>query len=507
MAGQREPENISPKPGEQVRIPRKGPDNPREFTADEKQSVTTILDFELPFAVEGLQGSLPLTMERADVFQQFPGASEGYVMLMTRQRSPEDIRLSLGLSSLKPPSKGVIVAFGDRCGRVNISMLRFAFAGFVELDRRDELFDACIKWTSSFIERYRRETGSHRLPKVLREDIVLYRIAHVLADVEYNNCIEPVANLSLRALSGFPNDPILYARMIVGGMRPDLWRRLLDEARHCAAVHDYRICVLNTVIALEVVLKEDNNQHLEDFLGPHDIPFDRFRHADIRDSLKGCLNLLHMFAEMTGLPEGLTERVLERHVRRRDNIVHGPKPQMRVSPEDARQCIEDVDLLIRYLVDEIHFSLTARLELAQLPPPEAAFDLVRMRSAELTCDLRCEGTRVAATLESGDSTSYTLSVDLSDVEWKEGNLGTLAVTYDAHASMARLIYNTIEVDSVSPCELGAVDASRLEPQPADAEHVQYLPVKYLLTHSRVIEPHQLEDVDGVFQSPKEYEQS
>jgi len=140
---------IRVKRGKPVSIPPSGPHSPKYFTVDEKERAITVIDFELPFAVEGLQGELPLLVEFAE-------GVDIRVFLMSRQKNCGDIATSLRLAELRPPREGVIVGYGDRYGRINVSAIQFQIPGFVDTRERDQLFEACFDWFNRFIETYRR---------------------------------------------------------------------------------------------------------------------------------------------------------------------------------------------------------------------------------------------------------------------------------------------------------------------------------------------------------------
>ena len=53
---------VRAKEGEPISIPPLGPQSARTFTVEEQKRIVTALDFELPFALEGLEGRLPLTV-------------------------------------------------------------------------------------------------------------------------------------------------------------------------------------------------------------------------------------------------------------------------------------------------------------------------------------------------------------------------------------------------------------------------------------------------------------
>jgi hypothetical protein len=98
------------------------------------------------------------------------------------------------------------------------------------------------------------------------------------------------------------------------------------------------------------------------------------------------------------------------------------------------------------------------------------------------------------------SVTIRFSADLNAIGWVVGERGTLSVTYDAHAKVARLLFNTREVDSVSDCQLGYIDASLLRHERRDAKHIDFLPIQFVLVHPRVIRPGELADVDSIFRT-------
>jgi hypothetical protein len=133
----KEVSRIEVKLGETVYIPPSGPHAPKDFTADEKARVITVSDFELPFAIEGLQGELPILFES-------PNGLDARIFLMLRQKNYGDIAVSLRLAYLQPPREGVIVGYGDRYGRINVSAIQFQIKGFVDSMERNSLFEDCF---------------------------------------------------------------------------------------------------------------------------------------------------------------------------------------------------------------------------------------------------------------------------------------------------------------------------------------------------------------------------
>ena len=481
---------INAKPGEPISIPPSGPYSPKDFTADEKERAITIIDFELPFAVEGLQGELPLLVEFAEGLNV-------RVLLMSRQKNCGDIAASLRLADLQPPKRGVIVGYGDFYGRINVSAIQFQIHDFVDTRERDQLFEACFNWFNRrFIEMYRRAKRDFRLRRIAKDDIFAYRMAHLLDGELFNEITQPIATLTLQALQAFPDDSMLHNDLwFQSQVRGDLWVRLISEARHYLSVQDYRMTVINSITALETVLKEGSGKILKEFFQRHRVPFSRWADKKSRNSITVCLNLLNLLYDSLELDSEFTERVIQHYKRRNEIVHHGT---MRVSAEDAKRCVDDIDFLIRYLLDLIHFSVTIRLMLAALPPSGVEFELIRMCNREMSLHMICRGNLVSVTLQTTDGTPTHLKADLNAVGWAVGERGTLSVTYDAHAKVARLLFNTTEVDSVSSCQLGYIDASLIRPEVRDPRHVDVLPIQFVLAHSQVIQPDELADVESIF---------
>jgi hypothetical protein len=233
----------------------------------------------------------------------------------------------------------------------------------------------------------------------------------------------------------------------------ELWTRLISEARHYLSVEDFRIAIINAITALETVLKEGHGKKLKEFFKRERVPFARWEDKNSRESITVCLNLLNLLYDRLGLESDLTKRVILDYKRRNGIVHHGT---MRIRAEDAQRCVEDIDFLIRYLLDLIHFSVTIRLLLAKLPPPEFEFEVIKMGSREMSLYMICRGNLVTVTMQTADGAQNHLSADLNAIGWVVGERGTLSVTYDAHAKVARLLFNTREVDSVSDCQLGYV---------------------------------------------------
>jgi len=480
---------IEAKPGETITIPPSGPHSPKDFTTDEKARVITVIDFELPFAIEGLQGELPPLLES-------PEGLDARVFLMSRQKNYEDIAVSLRLADLQSPREGVIVGYGDRYGRINVSAIQFQIAGFVDLMERDSLFEDCFDWFNHFIEIYRRAKQDFGLRRIAKDDIFAYRMAHLLDGETFDEIIHPVAALSLQTSKTFPDDFILRnALWFPSQVRDELWVRLISEARHYLSVEDSRIAVINAITALETAL---NKKNLEEFFERQGVPFARWKDKKSRESITVILNLFNLLYDRLGLESDFTKRVIQ-HYKCRNKIVH--HGTMRIRAEDAQRCVDDVDFLIRYLKDLIHFSVTIRLLLAVLPPSGVEFEVIRMSSREMSLYMICSGNLVTVTMQTADGAQNHLSADLNAIGWVVEEGGALSVTYDAHARVARLLFNTREVDSVSDCQLGYIDASLLRPELRDARHKDFLPIQFVLVHPRIIQPEELADVDSIF-APK-----
>lgn len=477
--------------GETFTIPQSGPHSPRDFNAREKGRVKTIVEFELPFAVENLQGELPL-------WAKLGIGTDTQVFLTSRQKSRGDIAASLGLKDLPLPKEIVIVGYGDRYGRVNVSTIRFQITGFIGLKECHQLFGVCLDWFNSFLEIYRRAKQDYKLSRISKDDIFSYRMAHFFEDGIFNEITQPVANLSLKALQTFPDDFVLRnAIWFQSQFRGGLWARLISEARHCLTVQDYRIAIINSITSLETVLKEAKGKNLKGFFKRHKVLFSRWKDKNTRESITVCLNLINLLCDTLGLDKEFTERVLQ-HYRRRNEIVH--HGTMRVSSGEAQTCVDDINFLIRHILDLIHFSVTIRLVLTSLPSSGVEFEVIRMCSPEMSFILNCTGTVATASLQKSNGTPFYLKVDLTSLEWAIGERGTLSITYDAYTRVASLLYNTTEVDRISECELRYPDASLLRPEIRDERHTKFLPIQFILALDRVIQPNELADVDSIFQT-------
>lgn len=423
----KEVSRIEAKLGETVYIPPSGPHAPKDFTDDGKARVITVIDFELPFAIEGLQGELPILFET-------PNGLDARIFLMMWQKNYGDIAVSLRLAYLQPPREGVIVGYCDRYGRINVSAIQFQIKGFVDSMERDSLFEDCFFWFNKFIEIYRRAKQDFRLRKIAKDDIFAYRMAHLHDGETFNEIIQPVAALSLQASKAFPDNFMLRnALWFQSQVTGELWTRLISEARHYLSVEDYRIAIINAITALEAVLKEGHGKKLKEFFKRQRVPFARWEDKNSRESITVCLNLLNLLYDRLGLESDLTKRVIQ-HYQRRNGIVH--HGTMRIKAEDAQRCVDDVDFLIRYLLDLIHFSVTIRLLLAKLPPPEFEFEVIKMGSREMSLYMICRGNLVTVTMQTADGAQNHLSVDLNAIGWVVGERGTLSVTYDARAKVA-----------------------------------------------------------------------
>jgi len=476
-------ERIDVKLGKHISIPPSGPYVPKNFNDDEKKRVTTFIDFELPFAIEGLQGEIPC-------FVEFEGGKKVQVILKTRQKHPKDIATSLRLAGLQPPRTGVIVGYGDRYGRINISAIQFKIAGFVDIQEGAQLFEDCLSWTNRFIEIYRRAKQDFTLRRITKDDIFAYLMAHLFDGNQFNEIIQPVADMSIQVLHDFPDDPMSKSLIWFHSQQPDeLWIRLIDEAHHYLSLEDYRMAVVNSITALENVLKIAHGKNVKEFFERYEVPFSRWKDRESRKSITVCLNLFNLLCDEVHLERELTERILQYYALR-NAIVHSG--QMRVSAEKGRRCVADIYFLIRYLLDLIHLSVSLSLKLASLPA-EDQFELFRMYSDEISLQIDCKGTLLTVTLETTDGTTTRLQADFSQAEWIIGERGTLLVTYDAHAKIAKLFFDTKEVDSAINCQHGYIDASLLRTEVRDKRHIDFLPIQLILQYAIVVDPNELKD--------------
>jgi len=484
---------LRPQQGEVVSLPESGPHEPREFDDDERDRVATVLDFELPFALEGLHGELaPQAILPAD--------TDGRVLVSSRQKQPQDIAVSLRLAQLRPPRDGLIVASGDRYGRINVSAVQFQLQEFRDLSEADAAFGQCLRWLNRFIDLYNRATQGLQVRKVTRDDILAYRFAHVFEARLYNEVIQPVANVSLRAIPAFPRDgQLLWGLLNAPLARDELWARLIDEARYHLSIEAHTATVINCITALETVLRSSKGRTLMQFFERHGIVLEqKWLHRRHLDSVSVCLNLLNLLSERLGLDQGLTQRAVGHYDLRNAIVHHGRR---RVEPELATACVEDTEQLIRHLLDRIHLSITARLAIETLPASDIEFDLVTMRSAEAEVTFTCTGSILTVTLTRGSLAAGTLTTDLSAAGWEEGSAATIAVTYDARAELATLIIDT-EVTDTSHCPLGPLDASDFRPDIGNDERNSHFPLEFILVHNRVLQPQELADVESLFTSER-----
>jgi hypothetical protein len=486
---------IHGKPGEPISIPPLGPQRPRNFTVEEQQRVITVLEFELPFALEGVEGRLPLT-------ERFLGNIEAAVGIQTRQKHPEDISSSLGLACLNAPSTGVIVARGDPHGRVNVSAIQFQLHGFVDLANRGALFEQCLEAANRIIERYRIAKHDFRVSRIAKYDILAYGARHRLDGIAYNDWYEPVGPVTLLAASEFPCDPFLRNKMwFRQQVTPKLWERLIAEARHYVAVGENRLAIVTSITALEVVLKDANGRNLKALFDRAGIEFGRLHFRHIKESVSACLGLLNMLASHLHLDRELTERMLEHYVCR-NAVMHSGT--MRVQEEKAKACVEDTHLLIRHVLDIVHLSVTLRLQLVCLPPNDASFGLLKLTSPEWNFVFSIHnGSLVASLATPSDGAEVRVDVPLCDLNWNTGEEAAILFSYDSRASEAKLAFNTKVVATRSGCQVGSIDASLLNGDSIEMPESYVRPVfpgPYLV-HGRVVEPEELAHIDTLFIQP------
>lgn len=487
-------DRIGVEPGEPISIPPSGPYVPRTFTDNEKKRVKTDLNFELPFVIEGLQGKVPYS-------HGLEGGIEVSVFLKSKQRAHNDIKAALRLADLRPPKTGVIVSHGDRYGRINVSLIEFEVAAFFDIEQAGWLFEKCLNWTNRFIEIYRRAKQDFTLRRLAKDDIFAYIMVHLYEGSQFNEIIQPVADLSIQALGGFPDDPMVKPLIWFHSQRStELWNRLIDEARHCLSLEDYRMAVVNSITALESVLKKAPGTNVKEFFERYGVPFSRWNDRKSRESITVCLNLFNLLCDKVHLETQLTERILK-HYARRNSIVHSG--QMNVRAEDGQKCVADICSFIRYLLDLIHLSVTLKFEIVKLPNPDDQFELFGMRSDEMLLQVNCRGVLFTVTLQTADGTTTDVKAELDRAEWTTGKTVTLSVTYDAHTEAVELLFDTTVMDSASGCRHGCVDASLLRPQVIDGRQSEFLSIQAILLHERVVQADELRDLESFLRAPEQ----
>jgi len=162
-------------------------------------------------------------------------------------------------------------------------------------------------------------------------------MAHLFNGNQFNEVIQPIANVSIQALHNFPNDPMLTMSIWFHSQQSnELWIRLIDEARHYISLEDYRMAVVNSITALENVLKISHGKNVKEFFERYQVPFSRWKDRESRGSTTVCLNLFNLLCDEVHLERELTERILQ-YYDLRNAIVHSG--QMRVSAEKGRRCV------------------------------------------------------------------------------------------------------------------------------------------------------------------------
>lgn len=479
-------ELIRPANGEPVGIPLHGPVNPRQFTTEEREKVVTFLDFDLPYALEGIQGSME---------QKIPFFTSGdtNITFLSSQKACEDIRASLHLSFLTPPKSGVIVSSGDRYGRINFTAIQFQIKSFVDLNESDGFFDRCLSCINDFIDHYRRAKQDYAFRKVNKDDIFAYHICHHLNDDIYNDLIQPIAHLTLRALPNFPDDMYLWNKIWFDYVKPvALWDQLIHEAHYYLSLGDYHVAIINAITALENVIKDDKIMKV--FFQRHNIPFDRWKDTGNRESLTQRLYLLRLLCNHLKLDSDLIDRIIE-HYNIRNDIVHrGIRPYTN-KPEKVQNYLNDIHQLIRIILDEIHLSIILGLTLLSFPSQDAEFGIINFSNPKDKTVIKFLVKRqyLCSEIQSNDQITAYLQMDLQNIGWEIGSQGTIKYTYDAHQKISKLIFNNNEIDHIES-DLGVIDASLFEPQAQNlSQHSKFIVVEWASQYNRVIQPHELND--------------
>lgn len=482
---------IQAKENDPISIPPLGPQCPRTFTIEEQERVVTVLDLELPFALEGLEGRLPITV--------LSGETKGDVGVRTRHRHPDEIARSLGLASLAPPSSGVIVAAGDPHGRINVSCIQFQFQGFVDLALRAELFQDCLDSTNEIVERYRIAKRDFRVRKVAKSDILSYGVRHRFDGQTYNDWYEPVATVCLSRVSSFPCDDFLWnALWFRYAANSGLWEHVLSEARHYSVAGESRLAIIAAFMAIELVLMQSNGSNLKAFFARFGLPVDPMPIQGKRTSVNDCLKALKTHAGKLHLEVALAERML-RHYERRNLIVH--RGMRRVTEDHSRECVEDTYLLIRHVLDMLHLSVTVDLELLSVPQMDAEVSLLRLEAPEWRVAFSFEGGSLKASLVKLDSEAETtLRIPWEDLNWIPGQKAAILLSYDARHGEASLAFNGPNVVTATECRIGYVDASLLGSASFEMPEAIARPgfPGPFLVHSRVVRPEELAHLDSLF---------
>jgi hypothetical protein len=483
---------IKAKEGEPMSIPRLGPQSPRAFTVEEQKRVITAIDFELPFALEGLEGRLPLTvLLRQDV--------PGDVGIRTRQRHPDEIARSLGLAHILPPTSGVIVATGDPHGRINVSTLQFQFRGFVDLTNRGEVLEQCLDSANRIIECYRMAKHDFRVRKVAKTDILFYGARHFLDGQVFNDCYDPVAAVILVKAQHFPCDPMLMDALWFSYARSaDLWERLMAEARHFLAVGEHRLAVVTAFTALELVLMRSNGKNLKAFCARGGLRVDPLPIPGSRKSVIDCLEFLNGHNTELRLDLGLAGRMLS-HYNKRNLIVH--RGMMRIAEDQARECVQDTYLLIRHVFEILHLSVVAQVEIVSLPPSNAAFPVMRVEGPEWGVVIWCASESLNASLTKQQTGEQVcVGIPWQNLNWAPGQRAAILLTYNAWTGETKLAFNGPESVGRSECSMGSIDATLVRSYSIEMPEEIMRPVSpgSCLVWPRVVEPEQLVLLGSLF---------
>lgn len=466
----------------------------QELSESDKAIALTCIEFDLPYAVSDIQGSLPISIP-------FPQNRPFEALVTNRQKPGADIGNYLG-----PPPLGLLPGWvwlcrNDRHGIVNTAKIQFQFKGYIPVDDRGSIFGDCIRWFNRFMEHYRKVTERHEYKKIDGSDVVTYSFAHVCGDRLVNRIIEPSTRLTITASPGFPNDQIVWGSINSSGqVKLELWERLLLEARHYLATNDYRIAVVNAITALENLLQEKRAEKLKAFFSEKGIPLNEWKNNSKLESITTCLNITHVLRKNLSLPDGITERLLT-HYNLRNSIVHNGT--LTVDATKAASAIDDVYTFSRHLTLRFDFSLMSIFR-----PESGTADSVNIRLISVT-----NKDRAAIKVEIVNSTiaiSFSLrgnellhiSTPFPTAKWVISERTCVVMSYSHRNKTASVILNT-ELLSQVKCDLPPeFDSATFHSESFD-EHLMEIASSespFFGIHSRAVAPSELAGIDSFYET-------
>ena len=171
---------------------------------------------------------------------------------------------------------------------------------------------------------------------------------------------------------------------------------------------------------------------------------------------------------------------------------------MRIGEDEARECVQDTYLLIRHLLEMLHLSVIAQVEVVSPPPVSSSFPIIRVESPEWGVVIWYAGESLNASLAKQQNGQFVcVSIPGRDLSWSPGQKIAIVLTYNAWTGEAKLVFNGPESVGRSECSMGHIDASLTRSYSIEAPEEIMRPVSpgpCLVCHC-VVEPEQLADLE------------